>query len=285
MPRDLPTLTALLDLAERGRYVFMLGRTKRPVANCAACANAGDDHDREACACLLCHGHYAGTRDPDRIRAMVDAVPGGMPAVRTGAPSGLVVVDIDPRHGGRITPDMPPTEAIRTGSGDGLHLDYLYPGVPVPCSAGRVGPGIDVRGDGGYHVVPPAIHPRTGRPYRWANLRIPVEMPPALLAACLPPTPAVATTTTPTLGRAEGITDPEALLSALLGRLDKAPAGRRRVTLYGVSRGVARMVAAGALTRRQAWDVLTEAGRDAGQSGRDARRAIEGGFRAEGVTV
>lgn len=39
--------------------------------------------------------------------------------------------------------------------------------MPVRNSAGKIAPGIDVRGDGGYVLAPPSIHP-TGRRYEWS---------------------------------------------------------------------------------------------------------------------
>jgi hypothetical protein len=53
--------------------------------------------------------------------------------------------------------------------------------------------------------------------------------------------------------------------------------------LYGAARGVARMVAAGAITQSDGYTALYEAGPAAGQTGRDTRAAIAGGFRAECV--
>lgn len=277
-------LAAALDLVADGGEVFMLGRTKRPVANCPNCRDA-DDHDRETCDCLMCHGFYAATRDPDRIRAMIAAQPHGLLAVRTGAVSGIVVVDIDTRNGGQIDRALMPRTAYALTGTDDPHLYYRHPGVPIPNSAGKLGPGVDVRGDGGYVVAPPSIHPRTKRPYRWARRHPLTEMPPALIAACLPPVPAETVTARPTGTRAAGgISRPDRLLAAHLDAVAHAPEGRRRVTLYGAARGVARMVAAGALTNDDAWTALTAAGRNAGQTDRDTRSAIAGGFRAEGVT-
>jgi hypothetical protein len=276
-------LRSALELAERGWPVFLLGRTKRPVANCDPCRTAGDEHDRVACPCLLCHGLYAATLHPQRIHAMTTAQPAGLLAIRTGAPSGLVVVDIDPDHGGRIDSAlMPPTACVATGSG-GWHLYYQHPGTAVLNSQSRLGDGIDVRGDGGYVIAPPSIHPRTRIPYRWLSDRPVAEMPPPLLAACQPP-PAPTATTRPTPTTAGGgITSPDALLTSLLDTIRRAPRGRRRATLYGCARGVARMVAAGALDHASAWTVLTEAGLSAGQSARETRTAIAGGFHDEGV--
>ena len=37
----------------------------------------------------------------------------------------------------------------------------------VRNSAGAIAPGLDIRGDGGYVVLPPSIHP-SGRPYVWS---------------------------------------------------------------------------------------------------------------------
>lgn len=276
-----PLLDNAVSLAGRGWPVFLLGRTKRPVANCGPCRSAGDDHDRQSCACLLCHGLYAATVDPQRIADMVAAQPQGLLAVRTGAPSGLVVIDIDPAHGGRVDPTlMPRTACVVTGSG-GWHLYYQHPGTAVLNSQSRLGEGIDVRGDGGYVVAPPSVHPRTGLRYRWLVDAPIAEMPPALLTACQPTAPAP--TSRPPTTPGQGITSPDALLSTLVATIRHAPKGRRRATLYGCARGVARMVAAGALDHADAWLVLTEAGLSAGQSARETRVAIAGGFHDEGV--
>jgi hypothetical protein len=107
-------------------------------------------------------------------------------AIVTGRISGIVVVDVDLRHGG---PDsiaaveaahgpLPPTVEAATGGG-GRHLYYAHPGAAL---ANRVGilPGVDVRGDGGCVVAPPSIHPGGGR-YAWVEGRGPGELAPAPL--------------------------------------------------------------------------------------------------------
>ncbi len=91
---------------------------------------------------------------------------------------GLVVVDVDPAHGGRGSlaalrgsgVELPRSLYARTGGG-GWHLFCARPEGPVTNSAGRLGtralPGIDLRGDGGYVVTAPSGH-RSGGPYAWA---------------------------------------------------------------------------------------------------------------------
>jgi len=285
-------LPAALELAEQGLPVFLLGRTKRPVANCPACPPDGRHqrrHDPAACGHLTCHGFYAATRDPDRIRAMHDVVPGGLLAIRTGTICDLAVIDIDPRNGGRLLPElMPPTQCVLTGS-DGWHLYYRHPGGPLAKDLKHRGyPGIDVKADGGYVVAPPSIHPSTRRPYRLVGDRPVIEMSPPLIAACRPaePPPAGSRPTAPTPTTNGGlISNPAALLAAHLRAVDRAPQGRRRVTLYGAARGVARMVAAGAITPHDAYAALYDAGQRAEQSHYNITTAIAGGFRAESVAL
>lgn len=284
-------LSAALAAAERGWPAFFLGRSKRPVANCPYCRNAGTGHDPQTCGCLTCHGFYAATTEPERLEAMAAAVPGGLLAVRTGAPSGLVVVDIDPEHGGAVDHEvMAPTYTVGTGSG-GWHLYYAHPGGRVPSRPLPGYAGIDIKADGGYVVVPPSRHPRTGRRYRALGDRPVVEMPRRLAALCVArsadaPRPAVPRPA-PVVpaGQRGGISSPPALLAALLRRVTTAPEGRRRATLYGVAHGVARLVAADALDAGTAVDLLTDAGREAGQTDREIRAAIAGGFTDEGVPV
>ena len=136
-------LDAAITMVDRGWPVFLLGRTKRPLANCPACPKQGqpDAHDGAGCECLTCHGFYAATRDPARLESMVAAHPDGLLAVRTGAGpdgAGVVGIDIDPAHGGRLDPGlMAPTLAVASGN-QGWHLYYRHPGRPVlsrPCCA------------------------------------------------------------------------------------------------------------------------------------------------------
>nr|BFE66199.1 hypothetical protein GCM10020063_107250 [Dactylosporangium thailandense] len=82
-----------------------------------------------------------------------------------------------------------------------------------------------------------------------------------------------------------GISSPAALLRAHLDATANAPAGKRRTTLYGAARGVARLVAAGAIDQADALAALTDAGRAADQTPREIRTAIAGGFRDEYVAT
>lgn len=296
-----PLLAAALRYAANGWPVFLLGRTKRPVALCPPCEaarKAKTPHDPQACGCLTCHGFYAASTDRHRIAAMLAAVPRGLLAIRTGAASGLVVIDVDPRHDGAATLRgliarglTPPTRYVRTGSG-GLHLYYCHPGHPVPCDEGRrLGPGIDVKADGGYVVAPPSRHQDTGRPYAWADDGAQIrDMAPALVAACVAEvrrpalTRPAGQTTPPRSGGA--ISHPDRLMSALVARIASAPKGRRRVTLYGCARGAALIVAAGHMTPTDAYDALVSAC-DAARWpwAKSTPNAIRDGFAAEGVTL
>ena len=60
---------------------------------------------------------------------------------------------------------IPPT--VESITARGRHLFFHYPEQPVRNSAGKLAPGIDVRGDGGYVLAPPSKHP-SGRRYCWS---------------------------------------------------------------------------------------------------------------------
>lgn len=298
MPDPEEVLNAALTAAAAGWPVFLLGRTKRPLANCPGCPKRGQPgvHDPETCDHLTCHGFYAATRDPDRLAAMVDAHPDGLLAVRTGAApfgAGVVGIDIDPAHGGRLDPAlMTPTLAVATGN-HGWHLYYRHPGRhPVLSRPLPDIEGVDVKADGGYLVLPPSIHPTTRRLYRWANHLDTEEMPPRLADLVLTTTAATPTPRTPAVrtaratGRCGGgrVAHPAKLVDACLTRVRTAPEGRRRVTLYGAARGVARAIRAG-FDADTGIALLVEAGRAAGQTDRDIHAAITDAFTAEGLAV
>ncbi|MEN8260446.1 MAG: bifunctional DNA primase/polymerase [Pseudomonadota bacterium] len=100
----------------------------------------------------------------------------------TGAISGLVVLDVDPKHRGNDSlaallkrhGPMPATVEARTGGG-GRHFYFAHPGGIVHNKVGLM-PGIDLRGDGGYVVAPPSRH-ASGRRYAWTKGHSPEEAP------------------------------------------------------------------------------------------------------------
>ena len=128
-------LSAALSWAALGRPVFpLVPGEKTPAVRWSTAATTDFETIRDWFRQPKC----AGWRAPGL----------GLP---TG--NGLIVVDVDLAKGAEIPDWLPATYTVRTRSG-GLHLYFAVEG-EVPNSAGRLGPAVDVRGDGGYIVAPP----------------------------------------------------------------------------------------------------------------------------------
>jgi hypothetical protein len=164
-------VTALADAAvayaSRGRRVFPCWpRTKAPAGTVAP------------------HGVLDATTDPERIRAWWVATPNANVAIATGRVSDFVVLDVDPRNGGEESLEevesrygrLPETPVALTGGG-GSHTLFRHPGGVMPNRVALGGyAGIDLKGDGGYIIAPPSIHPN-GRGYAWNVLLHPADVP------------------------------------------------------------------------------------------------------------
>src|SRR6266404_1667330 len=130
------------------------------------------------------HGFKDATDDANEVCELWKRRPAASIGMPTGTVSGLIVVDIDPRHGGdkslaeleeKYGP-LPPTLESKTGGG-GRHLFFWCRGAEIRNSVGKIGPGIDVRGEGGYVVLPPSAHP-SGNFYEWIDEgHSPIDMP------------------------------------------------------------------------------------------------------------
>lgn len=145
---------AALDYASRGWRVFPVKpRGKTP---------------------LVKGGFKAATVAPSQIISWWTQWPDANVGVATGAVSGLIVLDVDSSDGfaelERILSGakerLPRTLTVRTSRG--FHFYYGLPAWPDPirCSSGG---GLDVRGDGGYVLAPPSVHP-DGSIYQWFTL-------------------------------------------------------------------------------------------------------------------
>jgi hypothetical protein len=103
--------------------------------------------------------------DPATITGWWEKWPNANVGVAAGAASGIVVLDVDGDEGEATLAELedklgplPETLEVATPSG-GRHLWFQHPGGHVPNSASALGPGLDVRGDGGLVVVPPSGRP------------------------------------------------------------------------------------------------------------------------------
>lgn len=104
----------------------------------------------------------------------------------TGEISNDIVVESDGPEGEALLAEFekvhgpfPPTLVIRSGSGRGLHRHFKHPGYKVKTVAN---PQIklDIKGDGGFCVLPPSLHKSGGR-YTIVHNAKPAELPPGLL--------------------------------------------------------------------------------------------------------
>jgi hypothetical protein len=164
-----PALAAALEYAGRGWPVFPVHSLRDGKCTCgkADCARPGK-HPRTP------KGRDDASTDPRVIAAHWSRWPDANVGIATGAlPGGgfLVVLDVDPRHGGDETLGalegqhgrLPETARVLTGGG-GMHV-YFASSADVQSSVARVGEGLDIRARGGYVLAPPSNH-ESGRLYQ-----------------------------------------------------------------------------------------------------------------------
>ena len=119
--------------------------------------------------------------DEGTVQAWMESFPGCNWGLATGRGSGVIVIDIDPRHGGdaqwkRLTAGKSViTTTCKTGGG-GWHYYFQCPNELVANASLKDYPGIDIRGENGQVVIPPSMH-GSGNAYAWE--RAPWDVPPA----------------------------------------------------------------------------------------------------------
>jgi putative DNA primase/helicase len=153
-------LDAALDHASRGVAVFPVWHAEGACCGCRAydCESPGK-HPIGSCAP---NGLKDATTDKAKIRQWWSRFPKANIGLRTGIDR--TVLDVDPAKGGHETlatleakhGPLPVTPKVLTGGG-GEHYHFTYvPG--VRNSAGKLGPGLDTRGEDGYVLGPPSNH-------------------------------------------------------------------------------------------------------------------------------
>ncbi len=118
------------------------------------------------------HGCKDATNDLRQVAELWKRYPNANIGMALGRAShDLVVVDIDGKDGQDSIREwnlhIPETVVARTGREGGFHYYFVAPG--MGCRNDLFS-GIDIKGDGGYVVVPPSVH-KSGRHYTWSEDR------------------------------------------------------------------------------------------------------------------
>jgi hypothetical protein len=176
---------------------------------------------------------------------------------------------------------LPRGAVVRTGAG-GWHLFFTHPGESVRNSAGtRLGPGIDIRGDGGYVIAPPSRH-ESGHSYRWdvPPDRLP-ELPGWLSDLLRTPERPVTPSPAQPLRIDRALSNwARAALDGEAARVRGAPVGTRNHTLNRAAFRLGQVVGAGALESDHVEQVLTNAAVAVGLTARETAMTIASGLRA-----
>ena len=161
-------LPAALDYAAKGYPVFpalLINGEKKPLVKWGKGEDGNSDLTKRR-----------ATTDPETIRAWWARWPLAMIGMPTGTPSGVVALDVDRKNGvdglanlRRVGIDpysLSPIIAV-TPSG-GLHFFFRASAEErLKNSAGLLAEGVDIRGDGGYIVLPPSLPSIYRDEYQW----------------------------------------------------------------------------------------------------------------------
>ena len=250
-------------------------------------------------------GEHAATTDPDIISRWWTANPDLNVGIATG-PSGLAVVDLDHNEAASINGvvgfitlcadlghEYPQT--LEADTPNGCHLLFERPvDVAIKSNAGRLGEGIDVRGQTGYIVAPPSWGHTRNPPvrevrYEWINDN-PVAALPEWITARLSsrfPNRAGGPQSGRSGGRFHlahrtGSGDPnayaQAALRAEVDRVRTAPEGTRNDTLNAAAYNLGQLVAGGVLGIHVVELELTRAALAAGLTEREIGSTVRSGL-------
>jgi len=243
-------LDAALDYAARGWPVFPT-KDKRPLTG---------------------HGLLDASTDAETVGAWWTRWPAAVPAIATGEPSGVVALDIDIRDAVNGLDSLdelgiathPQTVTAHTPSG-GIHCLFKWPGHFVKTIAGKLGDGLDIRGDGGSLTLP------SGRPDRYWDPVLHIDSTP------LAPMPAWMVIPEPVRAPVPDRRPTvrlnvycEAALDGAVKAIISAPHGQQQETLNREAFSIGRLAGSGAIAPGLALEALHWAARQI--PSHDARR-------------
>jgi hypothetical protein len=209
-------------------------------------------------------------------------------------PSGFSVIDLDVKGdakgeeswaslteqhglGDLVTP------TTRTPSG-GQYLFFSADGTGLGNTAGRLGVGIDTRGEGGYVLLPPSVL-ADGKTYTWEispREYTPAPLPTTLIGLLANPEPCQRGDVSglQLVDTDRGTTYAMAALSSELEKLSTASRGTRNNTLNTAAYSLGHLVGAGLLNRAEVESQLLSVALSTGLDEREAQATVASGLRA-----
>jgi uncharacterized protein YdaU (DUF1376 family) len=169
--------SSAVEVANRGYRVFTVCGIKGEYCACGnpACRSPGKHPS-------IKDWQQKASSDPIVVDRFWTQLPDANIGVATGQESGVVVLDIDGQEGEATLKRLIETHGELPGTltattGRGRHLYFQAPDIPIRNGVGKLGPGLDIRGEGGYVVAPPSQH-HSGATYEWVDSTAEVaEMP------------------------------------------------------------------------------------------------------------
>ena len=134
--------------------------------------------DKQPLGSLVPNGCLDATTDADMIRGWWTKCPNANIGIATGAKSGLAVVDLDGQEGIASGRRLGLSSSVTALTGNGNQLFFADPGGKLRNSVKKLALGVDTRGEGGYVVCAPSLHPN-GKRYAWRTVPLSrIALPP-----------------------------------------------------------------------------------------------------------
>ncbi len=245
---------------------------------------------------ITTHGWQDATNDADQVAELWGRWPDANIGLACGA-SGLIVIDFDSGKPGfegagllAELSELYPTTTSHTPTG-GAHLYYLQPN-DITLTNRRKGlpSGVDVRGNGGYVLMPPSTVTYTGEDaakrnledgftghYSWVNTLRPAPLPSLLIDILRPPPP-------PAIDRTSYRQTVDSFVNARLAAevmaVRCAATGGRNERLNLAAWRLGKLVAAGRLTESEIRAALLPAALACGLGESEASKTIASGLAA-----
>jgi putative DNA primase/helicase len=240
-------------------------------------------------ASLAPHGFQDATKDLETIEKWWAQYPKANIIVPTGSPSGIWALDVDPAHGGgdsladlEAQDELLPVSQEQITGGNGRHLMFNHPGPAFRNTAGKLGAGLDTRGEGGYIIAAPSNH-KSGNLYRWKEGQKPgqvelADVPAWLLDRLRKKEPKALSQ--PQTGNGDATAYVEAALAGEQQAVAKAQHSTRNHQLNSSAFALGQFVGAGLLDQGRVERALTDAAMAAGLDDIEIPKTIKSGLEA-----